>query len=210
MSLSSEAPIPDPDWASPTLASFSSALRRASLPRRCAAGQAIFLTGSVPERLFFVAEGEAVLSRTDAQGRSVVLQRTRQGFLAEASLMAARYHCDAFAQTDSRLIAVPIALLRAEIDASPNARWAWIAMLAHETRRQRASVERMSLKTVAERLLHKLAEDGHPNVLALHGTRMALAAELGVSHEALYRTIARLQRSGVLTKAASPAAPDAP
>lgn len=207
MPLSSDAPTSDPDWALPTLASFGPALRRASVTRRCTAGQAVFLTGAVPERLFFVAEGEVVLSRTDAQGRSVVLQRTRQGFLAEASLMAARYHCDAFAQTDSRLVAVPIALLREEIDASPATRWAWIAMLAHETRRQRASVERMSLKTVAERLLHKLAEDGHPNVLALHGTRMALAAELGVSHEALYRTIARLQRSGVLTEASPPASP---
>jgi CRP/FNR family transcriptional regulator, dissimilatory nitrate respiration regulator len=200
MPSSSEASAHDTDWASPTLAAFSGALRSASAHKRCAAGQAIFLAGAVPERLFFVVEGEAVLSRTDAQGRSVVLQRTRHGFLAEASLLAARYHCDAFAQADTHLIAVPIALLRAEIDASPAARWAWIAMLANETRRQRASVERMSLKTVAERLLHKLAENGQPNVLALTGTRMALAAELGVSHEALYRTIARLKRSGVLTE----------
>jgi CRP/FNR family transcriptional regulator, dissimilatory nitrate respiration regulator len=201
--LSSDTPTPDAPWGTPTLASFSPTLRRACTLRHCAAGQTIFLTGAVPERLFFVAEGEAVLSRTDAQGRSVVLQRTRHGFLAEASLMAARYHCDAFAHADSRLIAVPIALLRAEIDASPAMRWAWIAMLAYETRRQRASVERMSLKTVSERLLHKLAEDGHPNVLALQGTRMALAAELGVSHEALYRTIARLKRNGVLTEPAA-------
>lgn len=203
MTLPDDTPKSDPVWASPTLASLGPALRRASVTRQFAAGQAVFLAGAVPERLFFVAEGEAVLSRTDAQGRSVVLQRTRHGFLAEASLMAARYHCDAFAQTDCRLIAVPMALLRTEIDTSPATRWAWIAMLAHETHRQRASVERMALKTVSERLLHKLAEDGTPRVLALRGTRMALAAELGVSHEALYRTIARLKRSGVLTEAPS-------
>jgi CRP-like cAMP-binding protein len=185
-------------WRLPPLDTFGPALRAAARRFRKPAGAAIFLTGQRPTRLFFVAAGEAVMSRTDRHGRSLVLQRASGGFLAEASLSSARYHCDAYSRTATALVAFPVDLLRRAIDTDARTRWAWIAMLAGEIRRQRANVERMSLKSVRERLVHWLLTEGEGGRFALRTTRKELAAELGVTHEALYRTIAALVRTGEL------------
>jgi CRP-like cAMP-binding protein len=190
---------PAPDlWRLPPLDTFGPELRAAARTVRKPAGGSIFLTGQRPTRLFFVASGEAVMSRTDRHGRSLVLQRASGGFLAEASLSSARYHCDAYSRTATELVAFPVDLLRRAIDSDAATRWAWITMLAGEIRRQRANVERMALKSVRERLLHRLLTDGENGRFALRTTRKELAAELGVTHEALYRTIGALVRAGEL------------
>jgi CRP-like cAMP-binding protein len=190
-------PAPAP-WHLPPLDTFGPELRAAARRLRKPAGATIFLTGQRPTRLFFVASGEAVMSRTDRHGRSLVLQRASDGFLAEASLSSARYHCDAHSRTATELVAFPVDLLRRAIDRDAAIRWAWIAMLAGEIRRQRANAERLALKSVRERLLHRLLTEGEDGRFALRTTRKELAAELGVTHEALYRTIATLVRTGEL------------
>ena len=47
--------------------------------------------------MFYVLKGEVALERTGLQGEPVVLQRTRHGFVREASLHSSRYHCGALA-----------------------------------------------------------------------------------------------------------------
>jgi CRP-like cAMP-binding protein len=101
----------------------------------------------------------------------LVLQRASGGFLAEASLLSARYHCDAFARTDVELVAFPVEALRGAIDGDARVRWAWIGMLSGEIRRQRAGVERMALKSVRERLLHWLLTEGKDGRCVLRRAR---------------------------------------
>jgi len=67
----------------------------------------LFLTGKIPQWMFYVIAGEVTLERTGLQGEPVVLQRTRLGFVSEASLKVAKYHCDALAIMDSNVIKVP-------------------------------------------------------------------------------------------------------
>src|SRR5688500_16567922 len=75
-----------------------------------AAGRSLFRQGTLPARRFWALEGEIRLVRRSRKGAEVVLQRTSSGFMAEASLDSPRYHCDALAVFDSRLIAFPIDL----------------------------------------------------------------------------------------------------
>jgi CRP/FNR family transcriptional regulator, dissimilatory nitrate respiration regulator len=185
-------------WQSEPLRSFDSDLRAASRRLRRLRGSTIFLAGQRPTQLFYVAAGSAVMSRQDRDGRVLVLQRASSAFLAEASLRSSRYHCDATALTDVQLVAFPTDALRHAIDHHGETRWAWIAMLAAEIRRQRSCAERLALKTVRERLLHWIVTQADDGSMRLPGTRKELAGELGVSHEALYRTLAQLKRDGVL------------
>jgi CRP-like cAMP-binding protein len=164
-----------------------------------ARGERVFRAGERPRVLYFVRAGEVRLERTLPDGAVLVLQRTAFGPLAPASLSSPRYHCDAVCARDSALVAVPSALLRAEIDRNAATRWAWIALLDRELREARAQVERLGLRTVRERLLHYVAERGRDGVLELAGTKRELAAELGVTHEALYRLLAELRASGEAT-----------
>jgi CRP-like cAMP-binding protein len=62
----------------------------------------------------------------------------------------------------------------------------------------RGAVERLALRSVRERLLHWVLAEGAGGRIALRTTRKELAAELGVTHEALYRTLAALARAGEL------------
>ena len=163
-------------------------------------GDSLFRQRQRPRHLYFVVGGEIVLERTGDGGDPVVLQRVRQGFVAEASLHSASYHCDAVVTSPGHAIAVPIEPLKREL-ASDNAfALRWIAMLNAEVRRLRAQCERMSLKGVGERLLHLVATEGVDGVLPIGSGLKSLATELAVSHEALYRAVAALEKDGVLAR----------
>jgi CRP/FNR family transcriptional regulator, dissimilatory nitrate respiration regulator len=45
----------------------------------------VFLAGAMPVWMFYVISGEVTLERSGIHGESVVLQRTRQGFISEAT-----------------------------------------------------------------------------------------------------------------------------
>lgn len=73
-----------------------------------------------------------------------------------------------------------------------------MAHLAGEVRRLRAQCERLSLKGASARVLHCIETEGNRGRLHLTQSRKAWAAELGLSHEALYRALAKLAAEGVL------------
>jgi CRP-like cAMP-binding protein len=167
-------------------------------PHRLQAGQTVFARGETPERVFWIEQGEVRLQRASAEGRLIVLQRVRQGFLAEASLQASSYHCDAWVAHDGQAWSFARApLLAALAESSPLALW-WATRLAQQLREARLRCERLSLHTARERVLHALETEGHDGVLALPALRKDWADELGLTPEALYRTLAALQREGVV------------
>jgi CRP-like cAMP-binding protein len=186
-------------WQREPLSRFTPALRGAAQAHSLHANDTLFTTGQRPAWMYFVVDGEAVMSRCDREGRCLILQRASAAFLAEASLRSERYHCDAHVRVDSTVLRFPLKALRAAIDEDAATRWAWIGMLASEIRLQRSHAERLALRTVRERLLHLLlAQADADGSLRLTGTRKDLAAQLGVSHEALYRTLATLERERTL------------
>jgi hypothetical protein len=71
-----------------------------------------------------------------------------------------------------------------------------MARLTREVRKLRAQCERLSLRSAAERVEHYIEAEGRNGRLELRQTRKSWAAELGLTHEALYRALAVLARSG--------------
>ena len=183
----------------PALAALPARLRAQAVPIAAAAGEMVFRRGARPARMLFVLEGEVRLVRISPGGAEIVLQRASSGFLAEASLEAARYHCDAIAAADSRLLAFPIGPFRDALRRDATFRGFWIARLAREVRLLRSQNERLALRSAAERIEHYIEAEGEQGRLELGRPRKAWAAELGLTHEALYRTLASLRRSGRLS-----------
>lgn len=72
--------------------------------------------------------------------------------------------------------------------------------MAGEIRQQRASLERAGALTVRHKLEHLIATEARGGVYPVAGSLKDLAALLGVTHEALYRTLARMEREGVLCR----------
>ncbi len=197
-------PTPPPllDWTalsreSPLLAALPDSARRlariVNVPRQAA----LFSQGDRPDAMFFVLSGEVRLVRRSGSGGEIVLQRTRHGFLAEASLDQPTYHCDAIAADTSRLLAIPRKAFGDAL-ALADFRDRWIAHLAREVRKLRVHTERLSLKTARERIVHFIETEGDRGSVDLKSSRKDWAAELGLTHEALYRALARMEKNGEL------------
>lgn len=178
----------------PLLAALPAVLRKEVRVRRLDKGELVFRRGDRPRAVFAVLSGEARLVRNSTAGIEIVLQRTRCGLLAEASLDQPRYHCDAIAAQPSELVAIPCGAFRIAL-ADEGFRECWLALLLRELRRVRAQNERLSLKTAEERIIHAIEAEGSDGVLKLTQSRKDWAAELGLTHEALYRTLARMVKA---------------
>lgn len=164
-------------------------------------GSLLFQTGKKPQWMFFVVEGEVTLERLSQQGDPVVLQRTRHGFVSEASLQSAKYHCDARAVANSNVVQIPIQALAEALQQDADFSARWISMLNQEVKRLRLQCERLSLKSVKERVRHLILTEGREGTYAVDAGLKSLASQLGVTHEALYRTLASLEKDGEIQRA---------
>jgi len=152
-------------------------------------GETIFLQGDPVRYIFFISAGAVELVRHQASGAPLVIQRANPGaILAEASLESACYHCAASAVANSTIWAVSKSDLLRRMAENPNLALAFVRRLAHELQNARFQAEVLSMKTVAARLDGWVAWRGY---LPPKGEWVGLAAELGVSPEALYREIAK-------------------
>jgi CRP-like cAMP-binding protein len=180
----------------PELEAVPDRLRRPAAEVFASAGEMLFRLGERPKRMFWVVEGEVRLVRRSRNGAEIVLQRSRSGFMAEASLDASSYHCDAVAAIDSHLLGFPVLSFRDALLNDEPFRAFWMQRLAREVRTLRAQCERLSLRGAAERIEHYVVSEGVDGRLQLRQTMKAWAAELGLTHEALYRAMAGLRRAG--------------
>ena len=161
-------------------------------------GETLFRLGDRLKGVFCVVAGEVRLVRRARNGAEIILQRARGGFFAEASIAAGKYHCDAVTAETSELLRFPAEAFRATLAADAIFRDAWIDHLAHEVLKLRAQCERLGLRSAAQRIIHYIESEGTDGVVILTESRKAWAAELGLTHEALYRTLRRLQADGTL------------
>ncbi len=153
------------------------------------AGSAIFHQSDKIISMFLVIRGEARLIRRNRNGDALILQRATAGsIIAEASLFAGSYHCDAVAYTDIKLAILPRNKVKQKFASDTKFARAWAEHLAQEVRAARLRAEILSLKTVSQRLSAWTANYGP---LPARGTWKSLAQELGTSAEALYREIAK-------------------
>ena len=164
-------------------------------------GDFLFHLGAKPESMFYIVSGEAVLSRVSSHGESTILQRCKGGFVSEASLLVDHYHCDAQATHSGIAISLPIVALRAALRDSDFA-LKWVQLLSREIMRLRTQSERLGLKSIRSKLIHLIETEGKAGVLCLQSDFKSLASEIGVTHEALYRTIAAMENERLLLKTA--------
>lgn len=192
-----DAPLPQPE---PLRRLLPEVLRATCESVDLARGALLFHAGRRPLHMHHVDAGEVALQRAGADGALLVLQRVQRGWVAEASLESERYHCDAVALAPSRITRLPRLALREALKADPAFAMRWVSMLNHEVRRLRQQCERLSLNTVQARVLHLIETEGGRDGLPVGAGLKALAREIGVTHEALYRCVADLQRRGLLQR----------
>jgi CRP-like cAMP-binding protein len=180
-----------------------SSVRAAASERKLKSGEALFRLGDKTEGLCEVVAGRVRLSRVDRAGNEIVLHVAGPGeTIAEASLFSPAYHCDAIASTDATVRVYPKPAVLAAFDKDPKAAQAFTATLARQVMSLRTRIEQRNIRSARERVRNYLAlnagADGR--TVELKGTLKDVAAEIGLTHEALYRTLAALERGGEIKR----------
>lgn len=176
------------DW----LARLGAPARRRTL----AAGETLFRQGDAVTAIFRVETGCLRLVRHLADGTLVTLHVARPGeSFAEAALFASRYHCDAVAESNSTVAVLPKAALLAGLRDEPAAALDFAGHLSRQVRDLRLRLELRNIRSATERLETWLRlQAGADGRIVMDRTWTDVAAELGLSREAVYRALAQLQR----------------
>ncbi|PCJ06436.1 MAG: cAMP-binding protein [Rhodobacteraceae bacterium] len=152
-------------------------------------GTVLFHVDDPVREVYLVTCGSLTLRRLTEAGGEMILQTAVPGdVLAEASIYSARYHCEGVALGDCTYQVVPRSEFCALLEQDGLLAAAWARRLARGMQAARSKAEIRGLRRVAERLDMWLVLNGP---LPDRGTWHLLAAELGVSREALYREMAR-------------------
>ncbi len=188
--------MPNQDWLPATV-------RAAASDRTLKAGETLFRLGDKIAGLCEIVKGRVRLARVDRAGHETILHVAGPGdTIAEASLFSPAYHCDAIASTDAVVRIYPKQAVLDAFAREPKAAQAFAATLARQVMNLRARVEQRNIRSARERIRHYLVlnagADGR--TVALRGTLKDLAAELGLTHEALYRALAALERAGEIER----------
>lgn len=155
----------------------------------------IFRLGQKAESIYLVKKGRVQLFRDDLNGNRIILhQAFNDQFFAEASINAEHYHCSALCIGDTELHVININYFNHFLQNNVEFSNAWIRHLSVELRRQRASVERLNLKTAAERITHYIMTEGNDQgELTFNGSLTDIAQIIGLSRESLYRTLSKMK-----------------
>lgn len=170
-------------------------VRDAGVDRVLSPGDFLFRVDTPTKGLFEVVEGRIKLVRIAPAGRETILYAASAGdFVAEASLFSPTYHCDAIATTDSVVRLYPKGSLFDAFREDPTAAQSFMGMLAREIMSLRTKLEQRNIHTARDRVRHYLMLNAEADgrTVVLSGTLKDLAGELGLTHEALYRTLAEM------------------
>jgi CRP-like cAMP-binding protein len=164
--------------------------------RHVKTGDFLFRNGDRSVGIYFVASGCLRMQRITPDGSTVVLHTARNDeFFAEASLFVDRYQCDVIAEQDSDVWFYAKRDLMNRLHDNPQALWEFAANLARSLHDIRQRYELKQIRSAPDRVMQLLrlrcnAEGFYP----ARGTLKDMAAELGLTHEALYRALATLEK----------------
>ncbi|MFH7812363.1 MULTISPECIES: Crp/Fnr family transcriptional regulator [Acetobacter] len=174
-------------------------IKKASVVRKLQRGDFLFQRNTPAIGVYEVLEGRVSMSRLDPVGRDVILFVATPGeTLAEATIFGGNYHCNAVALTQAIVRLYPQPLLLQEYEQNQQFAIAYTRMLARQLVSARARIEQRNMQSARDRLRHFLSLNMDPERLSVkvRGTLKELAGELGLTHESLYRALARMEEEG--------------
>lgn len=172
------------------------------MSRRVAAGACLFRQGDATIGMFRLKAGQISLVRVTPDGDNVPMHTVHAGeVFAEASLFSATYHCDALALCDCEVWMYRKADLVRQLKERPEDLWAFAAELAHRVQGLRTRLQIRQIRSARERVLNALKlKCGESGIWTMDVTLKHFANEIGLTHEALYRTLACLEREGSIRR----------
>jgi len=175
-------------------------LGRRSLVRN----EVLFRQGDKVTAIYFIEEGRLRLERRTFDGRLLFLGSTPAGeFFVTAALFSDSFHCDAVAAEPSQVRIYPKAVVLNALRTDPANAMSLLAHVAHQVIELRQRLELMKVRSAKERVMLYLDANAELDgcTVNLRGHLQDIASDLGLTREALYRTLASLERAGAIERA---------
>lgn len=169
----------------------------------CAVDTLLFHRDDPTHHMFGVLKGEARLRRMTSEGVEMVVHRAGPDTLfAEAALFSKKYHCDGEALAGSEIVAFPKQGVLNLLNTDSAFAVAFCQRMAGQVQRLRAHVELRAIRSAEDRIMAALSlrTDAQMTGVELECTWKSFAQEIGLSHEALYRALRRLEETGRLQR----------
>jgi CRP/FNR family transcriptional regulator, dissimilatory nitrate respiration regulator len=178
-------------------------IQSSGIERRLVAGQILFDQGEASVGVYEVVSGKVRQVRVDPEGRDVVVGIAGPGeMIAEASLFSGTHDCAARAVTNAVVRLYRKATLLAQLERDPQAALSFMATLVEKILNLQIRLERRSIPSARDRVRHYLTTNvgGRERTVALPSSLKDLAAELGLTHETLYRTLSEMRANGEIAR----------
>jgi CRP-like cAMP-binding protein len=164
--------------------------------------EALFRQGEPTTAVFLILRGRLRMVRNLASGDRITIHTGRTGELfAEGSLFSDVYQCDAIAAEPTRVHACGKAEMLAAIGDSPPTMLALLKQVTHSLHHARAMRELRNIRSADDRVLEHLhlsvSKDG---AVVFDRPLLEVADDLGLTHEAYYRSLAALARAGAIKR----------
>lgn len=168
-----------------------------SARRTLKAGDRLFRAGDAAQALFHVEHGDIRLSRDGVALFTAGAGQT----MAESALFADTYDSDATALSQASVLAFPKIAVLLLLKAHPDLNLAFSAHLARQADALRFRLEILRLKGAHARVLAWLTHAGAAaGPITVDRPLTAVAHDLGLTREALYRTLAAMEAAGMLAR----------
>lgn len=165
--------------------------------RRLASGETIYRLGDPADALYRLLRGRV---RLRAGGQALHTAHPGELF-GEGALFRDSHVDEAVAERMSVVEVLPRRPILLYLRAHPDLNLAFSAYLANQLERVRARAELLRLKSARDRVLTYLAQAGAATApVTLDRPLTTVAAEIGLTHEAFYRTLKVLEAEGVILR----------
>ena len=160
-------------------------------------GKSAFLQDEKTRGLFFLLEGQIELHRVTKSGDNIIIHRAKSGeTFAEASLFSEKYHCDAIATSKCKVIEVNRSDILDRFQSDTKFAIALARRFSVQTQEYRRKIEILAIRSAEQRIIAAIDEN------MLGDSIKDFAADINLSHEAVYRGLGQLVKKGLLVKSA--------
>ncbi len=166
-------------------------------------GEVLFHEGDLSQALFAVELGLIKLVHHTACGQVVNHYSVNPGeFFAEGTLFDEVYVCTAIAECQSRVMRLPKQSFLASLRQYPDLSIAFIAQLISRLHTTKMLLALRSIRSARDRVYRYLQMRVQPNqnTITLECPLKEIARDLGLTPEALSRSLKKLEDEGVITR----------
>jgi CRP-like cAMP-binding protein len=170
-------------------------------------GSGLFHQGDAADSFFVIINGWIKLFRTTPEGEEALVGIfTRGDVLGEAALFSGSvYPVSAQAAEETRILAIPGAVLKARAQKNPDITTRMLASLTREMQNVQRQNEQMAIMSTSQRvacLLLQLSAHmvGKGGTMTFPYDKALAAARLGMTPETFSRSLAQLKPTGVTVK----------